>query len=143
MIGDNLCRELRLLDDVRPIVRHHHERHDGSGYPDKLSGDQIPLLARIMSIVDAYDAMTTERPYKSAKTPDQACRELREDAARGWRSASLVEEFVTMPQRPCSEPFVASAIGSLRTRDLDRGYLGGLLGNTKPARTTSSTPSVR
>jgi putative two-component system response regulator len=143
LIGDNLCRELRLLDDVRPIVRHHHERHDGSGYPDKLSGDQIPLLARIMSIVDAYDAMTTERPYKSAKTSDQACRELGEDAERGWRSANLVEEFVRMPQRPCAEPFVVSAFGSLRTRDLYRAYQGGLLGNTKPARMTASTPSVR
>jgi putative two-component system response regulator len=102
VIGDSLCRELRLLDDVRPIVRHHHERHDGSGYPDKLSGDQIPLLANIMSIVDAYDAMTTERPYKAARTPEQACRELRDDAARGWRSATLVEEFVAMIKRPRS-----------------------------------------
>ena len=67
-----------------------------------LSGDQIPLLAHIMSIVDAYDAMTTERPYKAARTPAQACRELRDDAARGWRSATLVEEFVAMMKRPRS-----------------------------------------
>jgi putative two-component system response regulator len=83
VIGDSLCRELRLLEDVRPIVRHHHERLDGTGYPDHLSGDRIPLLAQIMSIVDAYDAMTTERPYRTAMTPDQARQELREDVARG------------------------------------------------------------
>ena len=143
MIGDNLCRELRLLDDVRPIVRHHHERPDGSGYPDKLSGDQIPLLSTIMSIVDAYDAMTTERPYQSAKTPDQACRELREEAARGWRNADLVEEFVKMPQRSCSTPFVVSPLDSLRPRDLARGHPVGRLGHAMPARPTSSTQSVR
>ena len=61
-LGDTLCGELRLLENIRPIVRHHHERLDGTGYPDSLFGDRIPLLAQIMSIVDAYDAMTTERP---------------------------------------------------------------------------------
>jgi putative two-component system response regulator len=97
VIGDSLCRELRLLEEVRPIVRHHHERLDGTGYPDKLSGDRIPLLAQIMGIIDAYDAMTTERPYHAPMTPEQARHELREDAARGWRSASIVDEFVSIP----------------------------------------------
>lgn len=143
VIGDNLCRELRLLDDVRPIVRHHHERPDGAGYPDKLSGDQIPLLAQIMNIVDAYDAMTTERPYKSAQTPDQVCRELRQDAAKGWHSPNLVEEFVAMTQRPRSESLFVPSIGSPHARDLDRTYSGGLLGNEMPPRPTSSTPLVR
>jgi len=96
VIGDNLCRESRLLEDVRPIVRHHHERLDGSGYPDKLSGDQVPLLAQIVGIVDAYDAMTTNRPYKAAVTRDQAREELRQDVARGWKSAALVEEFLSV-----------------------------------------------
>jgi putative two-component system response regulator len=108
VIGDSLCRELRLLEAVRPIVRHHHERLDGTGYPDNLSGDRIPLLAQIMSIVDAYDAMTTERPYRAAMTPDQARHELREDVAKGWKSAILVEEFVSITLRPRSEPSGAS-----------------------------------
>jgi putative two-component system response regulator len=143
VIGDNLCRELKLLADVRPIVRHHHERPDGTGYPDKLSGDQIPLVAHIMSIVDAYDAMTTERPYKAAKTTDQAIRELREDAARGRHSATLVEEFVKIAQRPGSEPVVGPSIGSPQARDLER-YQAGLLGNARHSpRTTSSTSSAR
>ena len=96
VIGDNLCRKSRLLEDVRPIVRHHHERLDGTGYPDKLSGDQMPLLAQIVSIGDAYDAMTTERPYKAAVTREKAREELRQDAARGWKSAVLVEEFLAV-----------------------------------------------
>jgi putative two-component system response regulator len=96
VIGDNLCRESRLLEDVRPIVRHHHERLDGTGYPDKLSGDQVPLLAQIVGIVDAYDAMTTNRPYKAAVTRDKARDELRQDVAKGWKSAALVEEFLSI-----------------------------------------------
>ena len=66
IVGERLCGELRSLRNVRPIVRHHHERLDGSGYPDGLSGDAIPLLAQITSIVDVFDALTTERPYRAA-----------------------------------------------------------------------------
>ena len=66
LIGDHLCSTLNALQRVRPIVRHHHERLDGSGYPDGLRGEQVPLLARITSIVDVYDALTTTRPYRAA-----------------------------------------------------------------------------
>jgi putative two-component system response regulator len=79
---------------VRHIVRHHHERLDGSGYPDGLAGDAIPLLAQIIGVVDVYDAMTTARPYRGALAPDEAIRELREEVRRGWRRADLVEAFV-------------------------------------------------
>jgi putative two-component system response regulator len=99
VIGDNLCSELRLLEDVRPIVRHHHERPDGTGYPDQLKGEEIPLLARVLSVVDVYDALTTERPYKPALSPDYAVRELREEAAKGWKFEALVEEFATLAAR--------------------------------------------
>ena len=96
VIGDSLCRELRLLDDVRPIVRHHHEHPDGTGYPDRLQGEDIPLLARILSVVDVYDALTTERPYKQAMSADHAIRELRAEAAKGWQFEVLVEEFARL-----------------------------------------------
>jgi putative two-component system response regulator len=96
VIGDNLCSELRLLEEVRPIVRHHHERPDGSGYPDQLKGEQIPLLARILSVVDVYDALTTERPYKLAFSREHAVRELRSEAAKNWKVPALVEEFVDL-----------------------------------------------
>jgi putative two-component system response regulator len=91
VIGDRLCGELRALHDVRPIVRHHHERDDGSGYPDGLTRDATPLLARIMSVVDAFDAMTTDRPYKPARTTAGALEELRVEVRKGWRSGELVE----------------------------------------------------
>ena len=99
MIGDKLCSELRLLEDVRPIVRHHHERPDGTGYPDRLKGEDIPLLARILSVVDVYDALTTERSYKPALSPGHAIRELRQEAARGWKFEAIVEEFATLAAR--------------------------------------------
>jgi putative two-component system response regulator len=95
-IGDRLCSELRLLRDVRPIVRHHHERLDGSGYPDALEGSRIPLLAQIMSTVDVYDALTTARPYKAALTPARAFEELMDEAKRGWRDAALITELVAL-----------------------------------------------
>jgi putative two-component system response regulator len=103
VIGDNLCSELRLLEDVRPIVRYHHERPDGTGYPDQLKGEEIPLLARILSVVDVYDALTTERPYKPALPPDHAIRELREEAAKGWKFIAIVDEFVLLAARGAFE----------------------------------------
>jgi putative two-component system response regulator len=94
VIGDRLCGTLRSLRSVRPIVRHHHERLDGSGYPDALRGDAVPLLAQIMSIVDAFDAMTSTRPYVAARPPAWAAEELRREAARGWRRQDLVDTFL-------------------------------------------------
>lgn len=94
VIGDRLCGNLRVLQRVRTIVRHHHERLDGSGYPDGLAGDDIPLLAQIIGVVDVYDAMTTDRPYRDARTPAEALAELEREVEIGWRRADLVETFV-------------------------------------------------
>lgn len=74
--GCELIRPLISLAKVARVIRHHHENLDGSGYPDGLRGEEIPLTARILRVVDSFDAMTTERPYKRAKTPLEACREL-------------------------------------------------------------------
>jgi putative two-component system response regulator len=95
-IGDALCGDMRSLVPVRPIIRHHHERLDGSGYPDGLSGDGVPLLAQLVGLVDAYDAMTTVRPYQTARAPVEACRELLESAERGKFNPGFVERFVGM-----------------------------------------------
>ena len=97
VIGDRLCGNLRSLALVRPIVRHHHELLNGAGYPDGLVGDQIPLLAQIVGVVDAYDAMTTSRPYRDALSVEAAHEELRRDVARGWRRRDLVEAFIALP----------------------------------------------
>ena len=96
VVGDALCGDLRLLRLVRPIVRHHHEHLDGSGYPDRLAGDAVPLLAQVMSIVDIFDAMTTDRVYRKALTADDAFQELQVSVARGWQSARLVDAFISM-----------------------------------------------
>lgn len=95
VIGDTLCGNLRSLALVRPIVRHHHERLDGSGYPDGLRGHEIPLLAQIIGIVDAYDAITTDRPYRKARSGEKAIAELRASVARGLSSRDLVEAFAS------------------------------------------------
>jgi putative two-component system response regulator len=96
IIGERLCGELRSLAAVRPIVRHHHERRDGSGYPDGLRGDDIPLLAQIVAIVDVYDAITTARPYRVERTRDQACAALLDEAARGLHRQDLIAEFLAL-----------------------------------------------
>jgi putative two-component system response regulator len=94
LIGDRLCAAFPALRHLRPIVRYHHERLDGSGYPDKLRGDAIPLLARIVGIVDVFDALMAERPYKPAMSFDRAAEVLRVEAARGWHCADLVGLFL-------------------------------------------------
>ncbi|MEK6228879.1 MAG: HD domain-containing phosphohydrolase [Actinomycetota bacterium] len=77
VIGDEILAPIEFLADVRPLVRHGHERWDGCGYPDGLAGEEIPLGARIIFACDALDAMTTDRPYRAALGLDEACAELR------------------------------------------------------------------
>jgi putative two-component system response regulator len=96
VIGDGLCRTVKSLDDVRSIVRSHHERFDGRGYPDKLAGDDVPLLARIVSVVDMFDALTTDRPYRRAMSDTTAYRLIRDEARGGWREPALVEAFIEL-----------------------------------------------
>jgi putative two-component system response regulator len=94
LIGERLCGELHSLAAVRPIVRHHHERRDGSGYPDGLGGDDIPLLARIVAIADTYDAITTNRPYRAALPAEHGFAELTRETALGRHDAGLVQAFI-------------------------------------------------
>jgi putative two-component system response regulator len=96
IIGERLCGDLRSLVAVRPIVRSHHERLDGSGYPDALRGDAIPLAAQIIGIVDTFDAVTTTRPYRPARSRARGCEELLEDARCGRFDRDLVDEFIRL-----------------------------------------------
>jgi putative two-component system response regulator len=96
IIGERLCGNLRSLTLVRPIVRSHHERLDGSGYPDGLRGDAIPLSAQIVGIVDTFDAITTTRPYRPARSFDQGRDELLKDARAGRLNPELVTEFLRL-----------------------------------------------
>jgi putative two-component system response regulator len=96
VIGDELCATVRSLEAVRPIVRHHHERADGRGYPDGLTGAQIPLLAQIVSVVDVFDALTTNRPYRRALPTATAYKMLLTTARGGWCDVKLVETFIAL-----------------------------------------------
>jgi putative two-component system response regulator len=96
IVGDQLCATVRSLERVRPIVRHHHERIDGRGYPDRLAGERVPLLAQVVSVVDVFDALTTDRPYRKALPVDTAYEMLRTEALGGWCPASLVECFIDL-----------------------------------------------
>jgi putative two-component system response regulator len=93
VVGENICASLRSFRRVLPIIRHHHERMDGSGYPDGLRGEQIPVAVRVLQVADIYDALTTNRPYRFALTAAEALQILHQEAARGWLDASLVSEF--------------------------------------------------
>jgi putative two-component system response regulator len=98
-IGDRLCGQLRSLRRVRPIVRHHHELLDGSGYPDGLRGGAVPLLAQIMGIVDVFDALISSRPYKAPMAVDCAFDQLAAEAAGGRRDRELVKAFERIAAR--------------------------------------------
>jgi len=95
-IGDSLCAPLQSLRTVRPIIRCHHERLDGSGYPQGLSGDDVPLLAQIVGICDVYDALTSHRPYRPAWSAEEAARHLLQEAAQGKFLRGHVEAFLSV-----------------------------------------------
>jgi putative two-component system response regulator len=97
--GEEICRPMKSLAPVLPIVRSHHERWDGSGYPDGLRGRQIPLLARVLQIADIYDALTSPRPYKPALPPRVALQTMQQETSRGWRDPSLMELFFRLHER--------------------------------------------
>lgn len=116
-IGEEICAPLKSLRHILPVIRHHHERMDGSGYPDGLRGTEIPLMARILQIADIYDALITDRPYRIALSGDAALEILRCEAMRGWLDSSLVSEF--SPIRQSDENY--AGIG----RSMLASYYGG------------------
>jgi putative two-component system response regulator len=93
IVGESICAPLKSFRDALPAIRHHHERMDGSGYPDGLTGDQIPLMARILQVADIYDALTTDRPYRKAMLPEWALALMMTEAHRGWLDFPLVRKF--------------------------------------------------
>ena len=96
--GEEICRTMKSLWPVLPIIRNHHEHWDGSGYPDGLAGEDIPLLARILQVADIYDALTTERSYKSALSHQDAIAVMEDEVRRGWRDPELVSLFASTIQ---------------------------------------------
>jgi len=93
--GERICLSLRSVSHYLPMIRHHHERVDGAGYPDHLVGNDIPLGARIAAIADAWDAMVSDRPYRPGLDEEEALRRLRNGAGSQW-DAGLVGVFVDL-----------------------------------------------
>lgn len=84
IVGEALLTHVEALQHLRPLVRHHHERYDGLGYPDRLAGTQIPLLARILAVADSFDAMNSDRPYRKALSSEQITQRLHSGAGHSW-----------------------------------------------------------
>ena len=103
--GEEICRPMKSLAPVLPIIRSHHERWDGSGYPDGLRGEQIALPARILQVADIYDALTTARPYKAAFGQAEAMSMLDQEVARGWRDPELVAVFKQLHREGAMDTF--------------------------------------
>jgi putative two-component system response regulator len=133
--GEEICRSLRSLCAVLPIIRNHHERWDGSGYPDGLQGAAIPLLARILQMADVYDALTSARSYKEPLEPQAALAIMQAETDRGWRDPLLMKAFHELHESAVLRAVAAGsrAGGSLDgvraslinlSRQLERGSAG-------------------
>jgi putative two-component system response regulator len=109
VIGERICAPLRSFRHVLPIIRHHHEKQDGSGYPDGLKGAQVPLTARILQVTDIFDALTTDRPYRKALPPTKAFAIMREEVKRGWWDGSLVDQLEQLVAESGHQPANAGA----------------------------------
>ncbi|HLS52640.1 MAG TPA: HD-GYP domain-containing protein, partial [Tissierellaceae bacterium] len=94
-VGADIISEMDFLKDVADIIRYHHERYDGTGYPEGIGGDEVPLEAYILAIADAYDAMTTDRPYRKALERKEALKEIGKNAGSQFHP-SLAEKFISI-----------------------------------------------
>src|SRR5580704_4612754 len=103
-VGESICAPLKTFGIVLPIIRHHHEKYDGSGYPDNLQGQDIPLTARILQLADVFDALTTDRPYKTAIPWETALAMMDQEAERGWWDRELYATFREMIREVRNRP---------------------------------------
>ncbi|GAI65605.1 unnamed protein product, partial [marine sediment metagenome] len=105
LVGEGIIQPIELLQPIRPLIRHHHEWYNGKGYPDGLSGENIPLSARILAIADAYDAMKSDRPYRKALTEETAIQELKRGSGTQF-DPKMVKVFIEILRQTCQETTV-------------------------------------
>ena len=99
IIGWEICKPLRTMAPLLPLIRGHHERLDGRGYPDGLKGDELPLSLRCLTVADVYDALTSDRSYRKALAHDDALRVMHEEASVGMWDASLIDVLAEIVAR--------------------------------------------
>jgi putative two-component system response regulator len=109
VVGERICAPLKSFRLVLPIIRHHHEKLDGSGYPDGLRGNAIPMTARILQIVDVYDALTTDRPYKKAFSITDTLQTMKEEVGKGWWDPRIFEQFEQLMKSGTADPLSRGA----------------------------------
>lgn len=112
--GERICRPLKTLEDVLPVIRHHQERYDGSGYPDGLKGDAIPITARVVAMVDSYDALTTDRPYRKALRGEDAMDVLYAETSEGLWDQNIFTEFKELLKTRNIDRLVNTDVGELQ-----------------------------
>lgn len=96
IVGERICMPLRSFHLVSPIIRHHHEKQDGSGYPDGLKGADVPKLARVMQLADIFDGLTSGRPYRAALSTEEALTEMHKEVEKGWWDKSMFQTFAAL-----------------------------------------------
>src|ERR1700675_1706852 len=116
-VGERICAPLKSFRFVLPIIRHHHEKLDGSGYPDGLRGEAIPVTARVLQVVDVYDALTTDRPYKRAFSITYALQTMKEDVAKGWCDPHYFDQFEHLVRSSPDSLSRAAAAGQAGTSE--------------------------
>jgi HD-GYP domain-containing protein (c-di-GMP phosphodiesterase class II) len=121
--GEEICAPLKALHGVLPLIRNHHERWDGTGYPDGLRGTEIPILARVLQVVDIYDALTHPRPYKHAYLDAHALEILQKEIDRGWRDPEIASLFIRVHEQ------MLAKIAEPHAGDAGLGAIGDSLRN--------------
>jgi len=138
VIGDRIVEPIRFFGRERKIIRHHHERYDGLGYPDGARGEEIPAIARILAVADTFDAMTTNRPYRTARTREYAVEELRRCAGTQF-DPEVVRAFLDAHQAEAVEPGAQPGAAELRPHVPSSGNAG----TTRETAGSPSSVSIR
>jgi putative two-component system response regulator len=111
VVGERICAPLKSFRFVLPIIRHHHEKFDGSGYPDGLRGEDIPVTARVLQTVDVYDALTTDRPYKKAFSITDALQTMKQEVEKGWWDPKIFDQFERLVRTGTAD-FLSRGVGA-------------------------------